>query len=500
MVAVMVSTVRKPQKLSRDLRSGQIFMIGISGILGGVIIVSTSGEVLAIAGPAGVLTAFAAVGLVAIAIMEGLSEMIELWPVSNAMMEFVKHFVDPDLAVVVGIAYWYSYASIFATLIISTVEFARYWHLTQVWQILAFFIFCPLLLLGINGAGVKYYGYIECFGGAIKMVFVFGGIILLYVLAGKGHHDYLEDGFRINTSMANNVATAVCLALPVMAYGFLGVEIIAVTAFEARNPRALRFPAKWIAYVVFVLEFLFILGEVLAVGWEDPDLSPLEERGLAQIIKRYIEQDTKPYFVLAAFEAGTKSLPGFLSGCVIFCVLSSANTALYVASRTLFGLTREIQPNHDLFLMRWLARLGTVTPRTHVPAWALLVSVLSFCWLPLLYSKYKDHYQVVSGGPLSCIMRTDTEIQLIVTLSQIGAMGCLLVWASQCLAFIRYRKWSVSTQFLTAAPSLRYYTLTITGLRYIRRTSPACSKGTTVGPLPVTKINSRVFYPTSSLQ
>ncbi len=82
-------------------------MIGISGILGGITIFSSSGAILAIVGPAGVLTTFAAVGLVAIFVMEGLSEMIELWPVSNAMMEFVKAFVDGDLATVVGIAYWY---------------------------------------------------------------------------------------------------------------------------------------------------------------------------------------------------------------------------------------------------------------------------------------------------------------------------------------------------------------------------------------------------------
>ena len=81
-------------------------MIGISAVVGGIIIFSTSGEILAIAGPAGVLTAFAVVGVITISVMEGLSEMIELWPVSNAMMEFVSAFIDEDLATVVGIAYW----------------------------------------------------------------------------------------------------------------------------------------------------------------------------------------------------------------------------------------------------------------------------------------------------------------------------------------------------------------------------------------------------------
>lgn len=45
---------------------------------GGHIIFSTSGERLAIAGRAGALAAFAALGVVTISFIEGLSEMIEL--------------------------------------------------------------------------------------------------------------------------------------------------------------------------------------------------------------------------------------------------------------------------------------------------------------------------------------------------------------------------------------------------------------------------------------
>jgi amino acid transporter len=82
-------------------------MIGISGILGGLTLFSTSGLILSVGGPGGVLIAWAINGAIAVAVMEGLSEMIELWPISNAMMEFVDKFVDKDLALVVGIAYWY---------------------------------------------------------------------------------------------------------------------------------------------------------------------------------------------------------------------------------------------------------------------------------------------------------------------------------------------------------------------------------------------------------
>lgn len=146
-------------------------MITLSGILGGVILFTTNGEFLHIAGPAGLLSAIALVGVTAICVMEGLSEMVVLWPVSNAMVEFVRAFVDEDLAPVVGFAYWYvfplkcrtrcsdtyryTYSSIFATLVIAASDISTYWNLPSVWQTVIFYVVCPVIMVIINWIGVK---------------------------------------------------------------------------------------------------------------------------------------------------------------------------------------------------------------------------------------------------------------------------------------------------------------------------------------------------------
>jgi amino acid transporter len=52
------------------------------------------------------LLAFTLVGLVAICVMEGIAEMILIWPIPNAMVQFVKVFVDRELGIVIGIGYW----------------------------------------------------------------------------------------------------------------------------------------------------------------------------------------------------------------------------------------------------------------------------------------------------------------------------------------------------------------------------------------------------------
>lgn len=66
-----------------------------------------SGEILRIAGPAGGLMAYILVGICVVCVMESLAEMIGHWPIANCMVEFVDKFVDKDLAIVVGVAYWY---------------------------------------------------------------------------------------------------------------------------------------------------------------------------------------------------------------------------------------------------------------------------------------------------------------------------------------------------------------------------------------------------------
>jgi amino acid transporter len=65
-----------------------------------------SGEVLRISGPLGGISAYIIVGIFVICVMEGIAEMVGHWPIANSMFEFVAKFVDKDLAIVVGIAYW----------------------------------------------------------------------------------------------------------------------------------------------------------------------------------------------------------------------------------------------------------------------------------------------------------------------------------------------------------------------------------------------------------
>jgi amino acid transporter len=182
-----------------------------------------------------------------------------------------------------------------------------------------------------------------------------------------------------------NHSEAVCYAIPLVAYSFLGIEIVAVTAFEAKFSSSLKYPSRIIAYAVFSLYLLCTIGEVLTVSWRDSHLPLIYGGGKNSNGTTAGPPNSTSIIVNAAWEAHHKKLAGFLNGCLIFSVLSASNTSLYVSSRTLYGLTRDI-PDTNWFGKK-LNRLSLVVPQTGVPAAALLFSAVSFFWLPFLQLK-----------------------------------------------------------------------------------------------------------------
>lgn len=176
--------------------------------------------------------------------------------------------------------------------------------------------------------------------------------------------------------------------IPILAYSFLGAEAVAVTAFEAADLRALRRPSQTIAYAIMGLYFFTLISELLLTSW----LSPV----LPKIYYNTNSTQTPPpaYHgdynlpVVAAHNAGNQILASFLNGCYIYSVLSAANSALYVASRTLYGLTRDIESEKGVVGL--FSRFNKTVPRTGVPGWAVLVSMLSFIWLPFVSNVNSD--------------------------------------------------------------------------------------------------------------
>jgi amino acid transporter len=121
------------------------------------------------------------------------------------------------------------------------------------------------------------------------------------------------------------------------------------------------------AYVVFALYFIYTLGQVLGVKWTP--IVPASFGGFILVI-------------LATWQAGFSHIANFLNACLVFSLLSSSTTCLYIASRTLYGLANDV-PNNSA-IGRILHKLASGVRRTGAPVSAVLLSFLMFIYLPFI--------------------------------------------------------------------------------------------------------------------
>jgi amino acid transporter len=227
----------KCAQLNQSLELIPQFIV-VSGTIGLGLFVD-SGEILRIAGPGGALFVICLVGVGVIFLMAGVAEMINHWPISGALVEFVRTFVDEELGFVLGIAYWcvfeqdiliaqnnvllivsprLAYSITFGTLLSALVDLGRYWNWPGIWQVAAFCIASPFLILFINVNSVyvgeskvyfelanknQIYGFIESIAGALKLLLVFGSLVTMLVINNAGialtfrFHETLTDRLEL---------------------------------------------------------------------------------------------------------------------------------------------------------------------------------------------------------------------------------------------------------------------------------------------------------------
>jgi yeast amino acid transporter len=198
------------------------------------------------------------------------------------------------------------------------------------------------------------------------------------------------------------------MSIPLAIFSYIGIELVTVTAAEARTNSQLKLPAKNIAYIICAIYMISLGGIAASVEWFNPNLPQFLSQDLVNIT---INAELDIYQLIpllghiphswvvlpnlhnitaapavAAMEAGSSRLPGVLIAFIIYSGIVTANTALYVSSRTLYGLTRVLMQDNNNIFYRSFAKLNTVAPTTRIPYWALGASCLIFAgWLPFVH-------------------------------------------------------------------------------------------------------------------
>ncbi|KDQ63822.1 hypothetical protein JAAARDRAFT_392423 [Jaapia argillacea MUCL 33604] len=322
-------------KLQRQLKNRHIAMISIGGVIGTGLFLGTAGA-LRNGGPVGLLLGYAAVGSICYSVMVSLGEMVAYLPIPGGHIKLAERFVDPAFSFTMGWNYWYNWVIILPAELSAASVLINYWNKTV--NNAAWISICLVVVIVINMFGAGVYGECEFIFASIKVITITGLIILGIVLdlGGGPSHDRL--GFRYwkhpgpfvqfnGISGSEGRFLGWWAVLTQAAFSFIGTEIVAIAAGEAKNPR--RNLPKAIKRV-YIRILLFYIGGTAVIGL----LCPSNDPGL-QLTNR--DAAASP-FVIAINHAGIKTLPSIINACLLTSAWSAASSDLYTSSRALYGL------------------------------------------------------------------------------------------------------------------------------------------------------------------
>lgn len=393
--------------LSRQLKSRHIAMISIGGVIGTGLFLGTAGA-LKNGGPIGLLLGYTIMGSICYSVMISLGEMIAYLPISGGHITLAARFVNPAFSFTMGWNYYYNWVIILPAELSAAAVLINYWNKeinNAVWITI-----CLVVVVAINALGAGAYGEAEFIFASIKVLTIVGLIILGIVLDLGGGPDHTRLGF---THWINPGPFVQYHDIPgdtgrflgwwsVMtqaAFSFIGTEIVAIAAGEAKNPRrniprAIR--RVYIRILIFYICGTFIIG--LLVPSNDPGLDLKDKNAAASP------------FVIAITRAGISGLPSLINACLLTSAWSAASSDLYTSSRALYGLALSGQA----------PRIFTKTAKNGLPWISFIFSAL-FSFLA---------YMAINGSAGT----------VFGWFANMTAIAGLMTWFGICFTYIRFHK------------------------------------------------------------
>jgi amino acid transporter, AAT family len=318
-----VNSSEQEKGLRRGLGKAQIVMIGLGGAIGTGLFMG-SGLAVGYAGPA-VIVSYTLAGFVALVMVFSLSEMAVVHPTAGSFGTYAETYLNPWAGFVVRYTYWIAQAIAVGGEAVAAGLYMQYWfpHVpVWMWAL----GFC-LVLLYFNSRAVGSFGTLESWLALIKVVAIVLFIIFgLASIVGIGHpavglHNLtgLPGGF-----LPKGVA-GLWMAVTVGIFSFNGIEVIAVTAGETKNPEvAIPAALRTMVLRLFLFYVLAVAVIVTVVPWTATGVKVVAQSP----------------FVTVFQHSGVRDAAGIMNFVVISAALSSMNTDVYLCSRMLFSLSR----------------------------------------------------------------------------------------------------------------------------------------------------------------
>jgi amino acid transporter, AAT family len=342
-----VSISERESGLHRGLSKTQIVMIGLGGAIGTGLFMG-SGLAIGYAGPA-VILSYALAGFVALVMVFSLSEMAVVHPTAGSFGTYAETYLNPWAGFVVRYTYWIAQVIAIGGEAVAAGLYMTFWFPTVpvwMWSL----GFCAILLY-FNSRAVNNFGTVESWFALIKVT-----AIVLFIILGAASIFGLglpAVGFHNLTGLPGGFLpkglSGLWMAVIVGIFSFNGIEVIAVTSGEAKNPQA-AIPAalRTMVFRLFLFYILSITIIVTTIPWTATGVTVVAQSPFVSVFQH----------------SGIAHAAGIMNFVVISAALSSMNTNIYLCSRMLFSLSRgNYAPR----------RLGTLS-RKGVPLAAILLS------------------------------------------------------------------------------------------------------------------------------
>lgn len=394
--------------VKRGLKSRHIQFIALGGTIGTGLFIGI-GSAFTLAGPLSVLLGYTLTGIAIFGMMQCLGEMATWLPLAGAIPQYCARYVDPAMGFAVGWNNWYSSALTLCAEISAACIVIQFWDEDKTINPAVWITIIIVLVICLNIFAVSIYGEAEFCFASIKLITIVGLLILAFIIDVGGVPTQPRLGFHYWKSPYEPMKSVVASGsagrflgffstLVNAAFSFGGVEMVAVAAGEAENPRK-NIP-KAVKRVFWRILVFYVLGSLaigVCVASDDDQL--LHGSGSA----------ASPW-VIAVNRAGIKTLPSIINAVILTSASSSANAFLYTGSRYLFALAQNGQA----------PRVFLKCTNRGVPVWAILFTA-SFACLT---------YMTVSSG-------SATVFGWFQTLTTITS---LLTWVSVLIAYLKFKR------------------------------------------------------------
>ncbi len=316
---------REKPELQRGLEARHIELIALGGTIG-VGLFMGSASTLKWAGPS-VLLAYIIAGLFVFFIMRSMGEMLFPEPVTGSFAVYAHRYMSPFFGYLTARSYWFMWMAVGISEITAIGVYVQFWF-PEMAQWIPALIAVGLVALA-NLAAVRLYGEIEFWFAMIKVttiiVMIVVGLGVIFFGFGNGGHAIGFDNLTGHGGFFAGGWKGFLTALCIVVASYQGVELIGITAGEAKNPQVtLRSAVGKVLWRILI----FYVGAIFVIV----TIFPWNEIGT-----------TGSPFVLTFAKIGITAAAAIINFVVLTAALSGCNSGMYSCGRMLYALSQNKQ-------------------------------------------------------------------------------------------------------------------------------------------------------------